>query len=99
MGEEWRRGWHPELLKPKASDAKVLVVGAGPAGLEAAMSVGKRGYEVTVIEASRDLGGRRLKRGRAAVESCVEVRIPALELRIPAIDEQRLDRMVLTHIW
>ena len=36
MGEEWRRGWHPERIRPKTTDATVLVVGAGPAGLEAA---------------------------------------------------------------
>ncbi|QUQ67573.1 oxidoreductase [Kutzneria sp. CA-103260] len=58
MGEEWRRGWHPERLRPKGSDTSVLVVGAGPAGLEAAMSLGRRGYRVTVTERSRVLGGR-----------------------------------------
>jgi dimethylamine/trimethylamine dehydrogenase len=58
MGEEWRRGWHPERLRPKDSDAHVLVVGAGPAGLEAAMSLGRRGYHVTLTERSRALGGR-----------------------------------------
>src|SRR5262249_4550044 len=33
MGEEWRRGWHPEIIAPKASDDAVLIVGARPAGL------------------------------------------------------------------
>ena len=42
MGEEWRRGWHPERIRPRGSDTKVLVVGGGPAGLEAAMALGKR---------------------------------------------------------
>ena len=32
MGEEWRRGWHPEVMRPKTSDASVLVVGAGRPG-------------------------------------------------------------------
>jgi dimethylamine/trimethylamine dehydrogenase len=58
MGEEWRRGWHPERIRPRGSDAKVLVVGGGPAGLEAAMMLGRRGYDVVLAEASRELGGR-----------------------------------------
>jgi dimethylamine/trimethylamine dehydrogenase len=57
-GEEWRKGWHPEIIPAKESNATILVVGAGPAGLEAAMSLGKRGYDVTVAEARRELGGR-----------------------------------------
>jgi len=58
MSEEWRRGWHPETIAPRGSDARVLVVGAGPAGLEAAHALGKRGYDVMLAEATRELGGR-----------------------------------------
>ena len=58
MGEEWRRGWHPERIRPKESEAPVLIVGAGPSGLEAAQMLGKRGYEVAVAEATRQPGGR-----------------------------------------
>lgn len=58
MGEEWRRGWHPERLRPRAAEESILVVGAGPAGLEAATSLGRRGYEVALLEKSRHLGGR-----------------------------------------
>jgi len=64
MGEEWRRGWHPERIRPKATSARVLVVGAGPAGLEAAMSLGKRGYGVVLVERSRQLGGRVAREAR-----------------------------------
>ncbi len=58
MGEEWRRGWHPERIAPRGSDASVLVVGAGPAGLEAARALGQRGYRGTLAEAGAELGGR-----------------------------------------
>ena len=58
MGEEWRRGWHPERIRVRGSQSSVLVVGAGPAGLESARALGHRGYDVTLTEASRQLGGR-----------------------------------------
>ena len=58
MGEEWRRGWHPERISLAEKRESVLVIGAGPAGLEAAMSLGKRGHEVKLAEASSVLGGR-----------------------------------------
>lgn len=58
ISEEWRRGWHPEHIAPKTSEATVLVVGAGPAGLEASRALGQRGYRVLLAEAQRTLGGR-----------------------------------------
>jgi len=61
MGEEWRRGWHPESIAPKKSEAEILVVGAGPAGLECAVSLGARGYRVTLLDARREAGGRVLR--------------------------------------
>src|SRR5215475_4104596 len=29
IGDEWRRGWHPERIAPKSSQDSILVVGAG----------------------------------------------------------------------
>jgi dimethylamine/trimethylamine dehydrogenase len=61
MGEEWRRGWHPEKIASKKSNKEVMIVGAGPAGLEAARALGQRGYEVTLLDARKELGGRVLR--------------------------------------
>lgn len=61
MGEEWKRGWHPEIISPKKSDKEVMIVGAGPAGLECARALGQRGYQVTLLEARKELGGRVLR--------------------------------------
>jgi dimethylamine/trimethylamine dehydrogenase len=57
-GEEWRRGWHPERIPRKTDDGIVLVVGAGPSGLEAALAAGQRGHDVVLAEAAEELGGR-----------------------------------------
>ncbi len=83
MGEEWRRGWHPEVLRPHR--AKVLVIGAGPAGLEAAMSAGKRGCEVVLVDRSRHLGGRAL----------LESRLPGLATWRRVVDHrvEQIDRL------
>jgi dimethylamine/trimethylamine dehydrogenase len=57
-GEEWRRDWHPERVPRAASDASVLVVGGGPAGLECALTLARRGYAVTLADAAGKFGGR-----------------------------------------
>ena len=56
--EEWRKGWHPERMNAKGVSSNALVIGAGPAGLEATRALAERGYEVALAEASRVLGGR-----------------------------------------
>ncbi len=61
MGEEWRRGWHPEVILPKKNDKEVMIIGAGPAGLECARALGQRGYEVSLLDARKELGGRVLR--------------------------------------
>jgi len=58
QGEEWKQGWHPERIDAAVSDDAVLVVGAGPAGLECALQLANRGYAVTLAEAREILGGR-----------------------------------------
>ena len=57
-GEEWRRGWHPERFAAPKSDSSILIVGGGPAGLECAVTLARRGYGVTLADAAKEFGGR-----------------------------------------
>ncbi|MBW8785320.1 MAG: FAD-dependent oxidoreductase [Novosphingobium sp.] len=51
------RLWGEGTLTPAARRSRVVVVGGGPGGLEAARVAALRGHEVTLIEAREALGG------------------------------------------
>lgn len=48
----------PHDIPPAEVAKKVVIVGAGPAGLEAARVAAERGHDVTVLEAQPDPGGQ-----------------------------------------
>jgi NADPH-dependent 2,4-dienoyl-CoA reductase/sulfur reductase-like enzyme len=48
-------------LKPAAAPKKILIVGAGPAGMEAARVAGRRGHQVVLYEKTMMLGGGELR--------------------------------------
>ncbi len=55
VGREWE--WGGDTFLPAPERKKVLVVGGGPAGLEAARVAAERGHRVTLVEAGPELGG------------------------------------------
>ncbi|MFZ2174295.1 MAG: NADPH-dependent 2,4-dienoyl-CoA reductase [Rhodococcus sp. (in: high G+C Gram-positive bacteria)] len=54
-----RAGRETELtLSPTRTRKKIAVVGAGPAGLSAALNLGQRGHAVTLFESDSEIGGQ-----------------------------------------
>jgi dimethylamine/trimethylamine dehydrogenase len=58
-GEQYRRGWHPEHVPPvEDPDLDVLVIGAGAAGMECALTLARRGIRrVHLVDENHEVGG------------------------------------------
>lgn len=50
--------WGGDRFKPAANPRHIVVVGAGPAGLEAARAAAERGHRVDIFEAQPRIGGQ-----------------------------------------
>ena len=101
MGEEWRRGWHPEKIKPRKTEQAALVVGSGPAGLECSMQLARRGYHVILSEGASELGGRVLLesdlKGLSAWKRVIDNRIYEIQQKTN-IEIYRESELTLSHI-
>ncbi|MGB8364565.1 MAG: FAD-dependent oxidoreductase [Rhizomicrobium sp.] len=51
------RVWGVDTFSPAASPSKVVVIGGGPGGMEAARVAALKGHDVTLFEAHESLGG------------------------------------------
>ncbi|MBB4908630.1 oxidoreductase [Actinophytocola algeriensis] len=85
-------------------DLRVLVVGGGPAGMEAALSAASAGHRVTLVEAERELGGAlrfaarlpmRARFGQYVDQLAVSVRHAGVEIRLGT----RADAALLAGGW
>lgn len=77
----------PEPVKGKTK--KVIVVGAGPAGLQAAVTAAERGHEVILMEKEKEVGGQinlaSLPPGKAELKNVVHYFSSQLEKKREAI--------------
>ncbi|MDE2166987.1 MAG: FAD-dependent oxidoreductase [Alphaproteobacteria bacterium] len=93
-------------LKPAAVHKKVMIVGAGPAGMECAITAKRRGHDVVVFERSDRIGGSLVgyaahdlahKDDLASVVSHYEVmaRKLGIEVRLKTVVDPKLMRSIL----
>ncbi len=101
MGEEWRKGWHPENIPARSGSDSFLIVGAGPTGLECARLLGRRGYSVHLAEATEELGGRVSRESRlpglSAWARVRDYRLNQLH-KLPNVEIFRDSRLTADHI-
>jgi 2,4-dienoyl-CoA reductase-like NADH-dependent reductase (Old Yellow Enzyme family)/thioredoxin reductase len=97
-------------MKPVREKKKVLIIGGGPAGLEAAVILGRRGHEVMLIDKEDRLGGQfflagaaprkkemaaaALQMGRIAERSGVDIRLNT-PFTMELLSEIRPDEIVV----
>ena len=79
----------PQVSEATSKKQKVVVIGAGPGGLEAARVAAERGHEVVLFEATNEVGGQVLLAASAGwrndligIVRWLQARVEALDVRI-----------------
>ena len=57
MADQEKEQWKPSIVVKDYKEQSIAIVGAGPAGLTAALRLAQQGYQVTIFEAEPVLGG------------------------------------------
>ncbi|NNC77979.1 MAG: FAD-dependent oxidoreductase [Woeseiaceae bacterium] len=76
----------PQTIEPAPKKQKVVIVGAGPGGLEAARAAAERGHDVVLFEALNEVGGQVLMAASAGWRRELIGIVRWLQSRVEALD-------------
>ncbi len=89
VNPDWGRGRDFTEMKPAARAKKIMVVGAGPAGMEAARVAALRGHDVTLYDKENQMGGQLLFAAKPAgkdkllwVRDYLETQLKKLKVKV-----------------
>jgi sarcosine oxidase, subunit alpha len=89
----------PLLREPPVREVEVLIVGGGPAGMAAAIELGKRGAETLLIDDKERLGGKLLLQTHKFFGSVEDSRAGTRGFQIARIMEEDLAALDSVEVW
>ncbi|MBW1666626.1 MAG: FAD-dependent oxidoreductase [Deltaproteobacteria bacterium] len=89
----------PLLREPPVREVEVLIIGGGPAGLSAAVELGKRGIDTLLVDDKSRLGGKLVLQTHKFFGSVEDSHAGTRGFEIARILEQELSRLSSVEIW
>jgi sarcosine oxidase, subunit alpha len=89
----------PTLLEPPVRDVEVLIIGGGPAGMAAAVELGKAGADTLLIDDKPALGGKLLLQTHKFFGSVEDSRAGTRGMQIARLMQDELSSIDSVEVW
>jgi sarcosine oxidase subunit alpha len=89
----------PALKEPPLRDVEVLILGGGPAGLSAAVELGKRGVDTLIVDDKSKLGGKLLLQTHKFFGSVEDSHAGTRGFEIARILEEEVRKLDSVEVW
>ena len=89
----------PSLRPPDTTETDVLVIGAGPSGMAAAVEMGRQGLSVTVVDDKDRLGGKLVLQTHKFFGSVEDCNAGTRGMRIAELLAEDLGKLESVEVW